>query len=123
MLELNYCLLVYKDLMRNVSTAECHIYGDFVIFLPIFAKNWLPWPSPLDPCNQKCVLWIGQPRKPPVISNHILAISQRNAFICIYSNFSPKIGCHGNAPLSLVYGSVIDEFPDGTNPISKPNSA
>jgi len=97
-----------------------------VIFLPILAKNWLPWQCPLDPCNQKCLLWIGRPRKPPVkavISNHILAISHRKAFICIYGNFSPKIGCHGNAPLSLVYGSVIDEFADGTNPISKPNSA
>ena len=38
------------------------------------------------------------------------------------SNFSPKIGCHSNAPLSVVYGSVTDEFPDSTNPISKPNS-
>jgi len=94
----------------------------FVIFWPILAKIWLPWQRPLDPCNQKCLLRIGRPRKPPVISNHILAVSHRNAFICIYSNFRPKIGCHGNAPLSLVYGSVIDEFPDGTNPISKPNS-
>ena len=41
----------------------------------------------------------------------------------VLSNFTPKIGCHGNAPLSLVYGSVTDEFPDSTNPISKPNSA
>jgi len=94
----------------------------FVIFWPILAKIWLPWQRPLDSCNQKCLLRIGRPRKPPVISNHILAISHRNAFICIYRNFSPKIGCHGNAPLSLAYGSVIDEFPDGTNPISKPNS-
>ena len=122
MLELNYCLSVYKDLMRNVPTAEYHIYGYFVIFLPILAKNWLPWQCPLDHCNQKCLLRIGRPRKPPVISNHILAICCRNAFICIYSNFSPKIGCHGNAPLSLMYGSVKDEFPDGTNHISKPNS-
>ena len=122
MLELNYCLSVYKDLMRNVSTAEYHIYGYFVIFLPIWAKNWLPWQCPLDPCNQKCLLWIGQPRKPPVISNHILVTSHRNAFTCIYSNFSPKIGCHGNAPLSLVYGSITYEFPDSINPISQPNS-
>jgi len=43
--------------------------------------------------------------------DHILAISHRNAFICIYSNFSPKIGCHGNAILSLVYWSVNYEFP------------
>ena len=95
----------------------------FVIFWPILAKIWLPWQRPLDPCNQKCLLWIGRPRKPPVISNHILVISSRNAFICIYSNLCHKIGCHGNAPLSLVYGSVTDEFPDGTYSISKPKSA
>jgi len=85
-----------------------------VIFLPILAKAWLPWQRPLDPCNQKCLLWIGRPRKPPVMSNHVLPISRRNAFIRIYSNFSPKIGCHANAPLSLVYGSVTDEVPDST---------
>ena len=94
----------------------------FVIFWPILAQIWLPWQRSLDPCNQKCLLCIGRPRKPPVISNHILTISHRNAFICIYSNFSPKIGCHGNSPLFLVYGSVKDEFPDCINPISKPNS-
>jgi len=123
MLELNYCLSVYKDLMRNVSTAEYHMAIYFVIFLPILAKNWLPLQCPLDPCNQKCLLWIDRPRKPPVISNHILAISCRNSFIYINSNFSTKIGCHGNAPLFLVYGSVTDEFHDSTNPIPKPNSA
>jgi len=95
----------------------------FVKFWLILAKIWLPWQRPLDPCNQKCLLWIGRPQKPPVISNRILVISHTNALICIYSNFCPKIGCHDNAPLSLVYGSVTDEFPDGTNPISKPNSA
>ena len=95
----------------------------FVIFWPILAQIWLPWQRPLDPCNQKCLLRIGRPRKPPVISNHILANSHRNAFICIYSNFSPKISCHGNTPLSLVYGSVIYEFPDSTNPMLKPNYA
>jgi len=99
-------------------------YGHFCDFWSILAKIWLPWQRPLDPWNQKCLLWIiGRPRKPPVISNHILVIFHTNAFICIYSYFSPKIGCHGNAPLSLVYGSVTDEFPDSTNPISKPNSA
>ena len=71
-------------------------------FLPILAKIWLPRQCRLDLCNQKCLLWIGQPRKPPVTSNHILVISHRNVFICIYNNFSPKIGCHGNASLSLV---------------------
>jgi len=87
----------------------------FVIFSPILAKIWLPRQRPLDPCNQKYLLWIGRPGKPTVISNRILVISHRNAFICIYSNFCPKVGCHGNVPLSLVYGSVTDEFPDGTN--------
>ena len=85
-------------------------YGHFCDFL----KIWLSWQRPLDPCNQKCLLWIGRPQKPPVMSNRILVISLRSAFICNYSNFYPKIGCHGNAPLSLVYGSVTDEFPDGT---------
>ena len=51
----------------------------------------------------------------PVISNCILVVSRRNAFICTYRNFSPKVGCHCNAPLSLVYGSVTDEFADSTN--------
>jgi len=88
--ELN-TLSVYKDLIRNVPTAEYHIYGYFVIFLPILTKHWLPWQCPLDPCIQKCLLWIGRPRKPPVISNHILAISCRNSFICIYSNLVPKL--------------------------------
>ena len=110
-----------KLCMDMLHTTE--VMAIFVIFWPILAKIWLPWQRPLDPCNQKCLLCIGRPRKPPVISNQILAISHRNAFICIYSNFCPKIGCHGNAPLSLVYGSVTDEFPGGTNPISKPNSA
>ena len=56
----------------------------FVIFWLILAKIWLPWQRPLDPCNQKCLLWIGRPRKPPVISNHILVVSRRNAFIAIF---------------------------------------
>jgi len=76
-------------------------------------KIWLPWQRPVDPWNQKCLLWIGRPGKPHVISNRIPVISRRNAYIyiCIYSNFSPKIGCHGNDPLSLVYGSVTDKIP------------
>jgi len=96
-------------------------YGHFCDFFGLFlTKIWLPCQRPLDPCNQKCLLWIGRPRKPPVISNCILVISHRNAFICIYSNFCRLIGCRGNAPLSLV---CVRWIPDGTNPISKPNSA
>jgi len=94
-----------------------------LIFWLILAKIWFPWQRPLDPCNQKCLLWIGRPRKLAVISNRILVIFHRNAFICIYNNFCPKIGCHGNAPLFLVLGGVTYEFPDSTDPISKPNSA
>ena len=62
-----------------------------MIFWPILAKIWLSWQRPLDPCNQKCLIWIGQPLKPPVISNRILVIYRRNAFMCIYSNFVPKL--------------------------------
>ena len=119
--------LIAQTLCQNQTHHEYDAYnwscGHFVIHLLILAKNWLPWQRPLDPCNQKCLLWIARPRKPPVISKLILVVSRRNSFICIYINFSPKIGCHGNARLFLVYGSVIDEFPDSTNPISKPKSA
>jgi len=98
-----------------------------ITYMAILWYFCLFWPKlgcrPLDPCNQKCLLWIGRPRKPPVKRNHILAISHKNSFMCIYSNFSPNIGCHGNGLLSLVYESVTNEFPDRTNPISKPNSA
>jgi len=37
--------------------------------------------------------------------------SRRLSWKCIYSNYGPKIGCHGNTLLPLVYGSVTDEFP------------
>jgi len=42
----------------------------FVIFLPILAKIELPWQRPLDPCNQKCLIWIGRPlkAKPKILS-------------------------------------------------------
>jgi len=118
--------LIAQTLSQNQTLHEyvAHnwSYGHFVIFLPILANIWLPWQRPLDYCNQKCLLWIGRLRKPAVISSCILVISRRNAFICIYNNFSPKIGCRGDAALSLVYGGVTDEFPDVINPISKPNS-
>jgi len=98
-------------------------YGHFCDILAYFGQNFLPWQRLLDPCNQKCLLWIVWPRKPLFISNRTIVVYRRSAVICIYSSFSPKIDWRGNAPLSLVYGSVTDEFPDSTNPISKPNSA
>ena len=87
-------------------------YGHFLWYFCLF------WPKIRCHCNQKCLLWIDRPRKSPVISNRILVISRRSvyAFIAI---FVPKLV----APLSLVYGSVTDDFSNGTNPISKPNSA
>jgi len=69
-------------------------------------------------------VFIGQPRKRPHISNHILVIYHTNAYVfTVYSYFSPKIGFHSNLPLSVVYGSVTDQFPDSGNPVSKSNSA
>jgi len=102
---------LYKNQTLHGHVAYNWSYGHFWFFWPILAKIWLPWQRPLDPCHQKGLLWIDRPRKSPVISNHILVTSRRHAFICIYSNFSPEIGCHGNAPLSLVYGSVIMNSP------------
>ena len=57
------------------------VMGIFVIFLPILAKISMPWQRPLDRCNQKCLLWIVHPRKPPVVGNRILVISCRNGFV------------------------------------------
>jgi len=55
-------------------------YGLFVIFLPIMAKCGC---RGKEPCNQNSLLQLGRPRKPHVISNYILVISRRNAFIAI----------------------------------------
>ena len=87
--------------MDMLHTTE--VMAIFVIFWPILAKHLVAMATPLDPCNQKCLLRIGRPRKPPVISNHILAISRRNAFIAII------------VPLSLVSDSVTDEFTDSSH--------
>ena len=125
---LSYAEVELLSVSLQGFNAECingrisHIW----LFCDIFAyfgQKLVAMVMSLDPCNQKCLLWIDRLRKPPVTSNRILAISCRNSFICICSNFSTKIGCHGNAPLFLVYGSVTYEFHDSTNPISKPNSA
>ena len=57
-----------------------------MIFFAYFGETLVAMATSLDPCNQKCFLWIGRRGKPPVISNHIRAISRRNglyAFIAI----------------------------------------
>jgi len=53
----------------------------FVIFLPILAKIWLPWQRPLDPCNQKYLLWIGRPLNHTMEPN-ILSIAVTQATLC-----------------------------------------
>ena len=78
-----------KLCMDMLHTTE--VIAIFVIFWPTLAKNWLPWQRALDPCSQKCLLWIAGPQEHPVICNRILVISCRNACICIYSNFVLKL--------------------------------
>ena len=53
-----------------------------VIFLPILAKIWLPWQRPLDPCNRKCLIWIGRPLKPYPRTKKILSIAVTHAKLC-----------------------------------------
>jgi len=79
-----------QTLSQNQTVHGCVAYnwsyGHFVIYLAYFGHNLLPWQRPLDSCSQKCLLWIGRRRKPPVISSPILVISCRNAcaFIAIF---------------------------------------
>jgi len=51
--------------------------------LAYFGQNLVAMATRLKPCNQKCLLQIGRPRRLPVISNHIPVVSHRNAFIAI----------------------------------------
>ena len=68
--------------MDMLHTRE--VVAIFVIFFwLILAKICFPWQRPLDTCNQKYLIWIDGPRKPPVISTRILVISCINAFIAI----------------------------------------
>ena len=98
-------------------------YGHFCDILAYFGQNVVAMATSLRPSHSEMSFLDWSTTKTPCYKHHILAISHSTAFICIYSNFSPQIGCHGNAPLSLVYGSVTGEFPDSINPIRKPNSA
>jgi len=98
-----------KLCMGMLHTTE--VMAIFVIVWNTLAKIWLPWQRPLEPCNQKCLLSNGRPRKSPVISNHVLVVSRINLLICIYSNFSPKIGCHGNPLCPMCRGVSQINFP------------
>jgi len=63
-----------KNQTLHGRVADNWSYAVFCDFWLIFAKMWLPWHPPLDPFNQKCLLWIGRPRKPPVISSRVLVV-------------------------------------------------
>ena len=65
---------------RSLTT---EVMAIFLTFWPILAKIWWPWQRALEPSYQKSFLQIGRPRKLFVISNHILTVSRRNAFIAI----------------------------------------
>ena len=65
--------------MDMLHTTE--LMATFLIFWPILAKMWLPWQRSLDPCNQKCLLWIGRPSK-PYLEAKILPIAVTQAKLC-----------------------------------------
>jgi len=98
-------------------------YGHFCDFLAYFGQNVVAAATSLGSLQSKNVFLGLATTKNRAIGNRFLDISRRNAFICIYSNFCPQSGCHGNTPLSLVHGSVRDEFPECTIAICKPNFA
>ena len=54
----------------------------FVIFWPILAKVWSPWQRPLDPCNQKCLIWIRPPLHVHTLEPKILSIAFTQAKLC-----------------------------------------
>jgi len=56
-----------------------------------FGQNLVAMETSLRPLQSQMSSLDWSTPKTPAISNHFLAISRRNAFICIYSNFSPKI--------------------------------
>jgi len=77
--------LIVQTLSQN-QTLHWHVaynwsYGHFVIFWLIFAKIWLPWQRPLDPCNQNCLIWIDWPLKPyPRTNNLSIAVIQAKLY-------------------------------------------
>ena len=100
--------LIAQTLFQNQPLHGYDAYnwscGYFCDIFAYFGQKLVAMATSIRPYNQKCLLWIARPRKPPVISNHILIISRTNAFTCIYSNFSPKIACHGKPFCPLCMG-------------------
>jgi len=100
-----------------------HLYA----FIAILVPKLVAIVTPLCPLCQG-VSQINSPMAQTLSQNQTLhgciAYNWSYGHFCdFFGLFWPKFGCHGNAPLSLVYGSVIDELPDVTNPISKRNYA
>jgi len=100
----------------SLTTEVMAIFVIFCLFWPKFNYHGnVPWQRPLDPCNQKCLLWIGRSQKPPVISNHILALSRRNGFIAILvpklvamvMRFCPL--CTGVSPMNSPIAQTLSE--------------
>ena len=69
-------------------------YGQFCEFLAYFGQNLVAMATSLRPLQSEMSSLDWSTTKTPVLSNYILVISRRNAFVCIYSNFCPQIGCH-----------------------------
>jgi len=58
-----------QTLSQNQTLHGSHIQLKlwlFLWFLAYFGQNLVAVERPLDPCNQKCLLSIGRPRKPPL---------------------------------------------------------
>jgi len=72
---------IVQILSQNQTLHRTKVMAIFVIFWPILAKIWLPWQRPLDPFNQKCLLWIGRPLK-PYLKPKILSIAVTQVKLC-----------------------------------------
>jgi len=110
---MNSLIAATNPILKPNSAWICHTQLKLWPFCDIFAyfgQNLAAMETSLRPLQSEMSSLEWLTTKTPVISNHVLAISCRNAFICIYSNFSPKIGCHGNAALSLVYGTQTNSL-------------
>jgi len=87
--QMNSLIYIAEILPQNhLCTDVLHtteVMAIFVTLLPILAKIWLSWQRPLYLAIRNVFLWIGWPR--PVISNHIIVISRRNAFVMYGSTY------------------------------------
>jgi len=59
-------------------------------------QKWLPWQRPLLEGYGQYLHFVGRPLNPPSITKKLS--SRYRSHKAIYSNFSSKIGSHGNDP-------------------------